>query len=207
MTFAMAKTTTNRHAAGMTLMEVMVAIAIIGFVVLAMTASVGGIFGARLDASANKLSGMVRYTYNLATLTGKVHRIVVNFEELTYRVEAVEEQKQCGLMSAEEEKKARKDDSPFAAIAELTGSAVNDSRVRTAKLPTGIKFTGMMTRHNSNVVEEGEEAVYFFPDGTAERALIWLTDGDEVFTVEVTALQGTGVVWSEERDSAELAKK
>ena len=70
----------------MTLMEVMVAIAIVGFVVMAMTASVGGVFGARLDASANKLSGMVRYTYNLATLKSKVHRLVVNFEERTYRV-------------------------------------------------------------------------------------------------------------------------
>ena len=191
----------------MTLMEVMVALAVIGFVVVAMTASVGGIFGARLDASANKLSGMFRYTYNLATLTGKVHRVVINIDDLTYRVESVDEQKQCGLMSAEEERKARKDDSPFAAIAELTGSAVKDNRVRAEKLPAGIKFAGIMTRHNSKVVEEGEEAVYFFPDGTAERAFVWLTDGDEVFTVEVTALQGTGVVWSEDRDSAELAKK
>lgn len=191
----------------MTLMEVMVAIAIIGFIVMAMTASIGGIFGARLDASANKLSGMVRYTYNLATLTGKVHRIVVNIEDRTYRVEAVEEQKTCGLMSAEEEKKSREDDSPFAGIAELTGAGVKDNRVKTERLENGLEFVGIMTRHNSKVVEEGEEAIYFFPDGTAERAFVWLTDGDEIFTVEVKALQGTGVVWSEDRDSAELAKK
>jgi len=191
----------------MTLMEVMVAIAIVGFVVMAMTASVGGVFGARLDASANKLSGMVRYTYNLATLKSKVHRLVVNFEERTYRVESVEEQKTCGLMSEDEEKEARKDDSPFAAIEKLTGSAVKDSRVKTEKLAKGIDFAAIMTRHNSQVVEEGEEAIYFFPDGTAERSFVWLTDGDEIFTVEVSALQGTGIVWSEKLDSKELAKK
>jgi general secretion pathway protein H len=206
-TSAMAKTTKNRHSAGLTLMEVMVAIAIIGIVILAMTGTVGSVFGARLDASANKLSGMVRYAYNLATLKGKVHRLVVNFEDRTYRVEAVEEQKTCGLLSEEEEKKAREDDSPAAAIEELTGSEVKDSRVKTEKLAQGIDFHAIMTRHNSKVVEEGEEAIYFFPDGTAEKALVWLTDGDEVFTVEVTALQGTGVVWSEELDSKELSKK
>lgn len=207
MTSALARMR-SRSSSGMTLMEVMVAIAIVGLVVMAMTASVGGIFGARLDASANKLSGMVRYTYSLATLTGNVHRIVVNIDEKSYRVETVQEQKECFLGVEEEKEKAKKlEDNPLAAIEDLTGSSVKDSRVKTEKLPNGISFVGVMTRHNSKVVEEGEESIYFFPDGTAERAMIWLTDEDEIFTVEVSSLRGTGMVWSEERDAAELEKK
>jgi general secretion pathway protein H len=192
----------------MTLMEVMVAIAIVGLIAVGMTAAVGGIFGARLDASANKLSGMVRYTYNRATLSGKVHRIVIDLEAGTYKVEQVEESKECGMKTAEEEKESRRqDEKPEDFIAKLTGTVVENSRVKVEKLALGISFAGVMTRHNSSIVEEGSEAVYFFPDGTAERAYVWLTDGDEVFTVEVTSLQGTGIVHDEEVDAKELMKR
>jgi general secretion pathway protein H len=209
MTSALAKRPTkpNSRSAGMTLMEIMVAIAVVGLIALAMTASIGGIFGARLDASANKLSGMVRYTYSLASLSGKVHRIVVSIADGSYRVEEVQEQKECHLEAEDKEAARKKKDNPLAAIEELTGTSISDNRVKTEKLPDGISFAGLKTRHNGQVVEEGEESIYFFPDGTAERAFVWLTDGDEVFTVEVTSLQGTGLVWSEELDAAKLEKK
>jgi len=59
----------------------MVVLAIVGLIAIAMAPAIGGIFGARLVASCNKLSGMVRYAYNLSTLRGKVHRVVIDREE------------------------------------------------------------------------------------------------------------------------------
>jgi len=89
----------------------------------------------------------------------------------------------------------------------LSGKEVRDRRVKKEKLPGGIKFVGVLTKHNKSVVESGTESIYFFPDGTAEKAMVWLTDGGDTFTVEVKALQGTGVVFTEELDSKELAKR
>ena len=200
----------NRFQRGMTLMEVVVVIAVIGFIAVAMTAAVGGIFGARLDAGANKLSGMARYAYSRALLTGKVHRLVVDIEAGTYRLEEVEDKKACAVLNfgddEEKEETVDKDD-PVALMAALTGTAIKDNRVRTEKLDAGVQFTGVFTRHNSNIVEEGSESIHFFPDGTAEKAFVWLTDENEIFTVEITSLQGTGVVHDEELDAVELTKK
>lgn len=180
------------------MVEIMVAVAIAGIIAMVMVASVGGVFEARLTASCNRLSGMVRYAYNLASLRGEVHRIVVNIDEGTYEIEKVDEKSECAVLAEEKEKE----------VSELPGGTpVKDSKVRKEKLPVGVKFTGIMTRHNKSVVEEGTEAVYFFPDGTAEKAFVWLSDGDETFTVEVTSLRGTAVVHTEELDERELAKR
>ena len=200
----------SRFQRGMTLMEVVVVIAVVGFIAVAMTAAIGGIFGARLDAGANKLSGMARYAYSRALLTGKVHRLVVDLEAGTYRLEEVEDKKDCSVLNfrADEEKKETIDeDDPVALMAALAGTSIKDAKVRTEKLDAGVQFTGIFTRHNSNVVEEGSESIHFFPDGTAEKAFVWLTDDNEVFTVEITALQGTGVVHDEELDAVELTKR
>jgi len=187
---------------GLTLVEIMVAIAIVGLITMGMSVAIGGIFGARLHASANKLSGMVRYAYSLASLRGKVHRVVVDIDEGLYHLEEVEEKRDCAAAEVDE------DDKPASELwAAFGGKTVKDARVRTLKLPGGIQFTGVFTRHNSEAVEEGSEAIYFFPDGTAEKAFVWLTDGDETVTVEVTALKGTGVVHAEELEARELSKR
>jgi len=189
----------------MTLIEIMVTIAIIGLIVVATAVAVGGIFSARLDASSNKLSGMVRYAYNLAALNGQVYRVVVDITAGTYHIEEMPERQECsrleeGLEEESSDKNEEEEDEP-------AGTKVEDMRVRTEKLPGGIQFVGAFTRHNKAVTEEGTESIYFFPDGTAEKAFVWLSDGNEVFTVEVTALMGTGIVHSEELDYQELKKR
>jgi prepilin-type N-terminal cleavage/methylation domain-containing protein len=208
---------------GLTLVEIMVVLAIVGAITVAMAPAIGSIFGARLVGSCNRLSGMVRYAYNLATLTGKVHRIVVNVGEGTYVVEEVEQKGECqGVDLLDEDKKdsgpdlsgrkgavAEGEETPEEGEGEAVvgGKEVVDKRVRKETLPGGVKFTGILTKHNKAVVEDGTESIYFFPDGTAEKALVWLTDGEDTFTVEVKALQGTGMVHAEELDSKELSKK
>jgi general secretion pathway protein H len=189
----------------MTFAEIMVVIAIVGLIAMATAAAIGGIFEARLVSSCNRLSGMIRYAYNLASLHGKVHRVTIDIEGGTYALEEVEEKDECSeeLLAAEEEADEKKEGEEEA----LAGTKIEDNRVRTQKLPGGIRFTGLLTRHNKKVVEEGTEAVYFFPDGTAEKAFIWLTDGGDVFTVEVTSLRGTGMVWDEELEAKELEKR
>jgi len=186
----------------MTLVEIMVAIAVAGLIAMAMVASAGSIFGARLVSTCNKMSGMVRYAYNLASLRGKVHRILFNMDEGSYQIEEVEEKAECVLVEEGEETKGKKDEPELPG-----GTAVKDSRVRTEKLPPGVKITGLFTRHNKSIVEEGQESVYFFPDGTAEKAFVWVSDGDDTFTVEVTSLRGNGLVHDEELEERELGKR
>lgn len=67
-------------------------------------------------------------------------------------------------------------------------------------LPEGISFRAVMTSHHDEPVEEGKAEVFFFPDGYAEKALIYLRKGEETITVETIPLKGIGVVHPEELD-------
>lgn len=186
----------------MTLVEIMVVMAIISVIIMATAGGLGGIFEARLSAAANKMSGMVRYGYSLAALRGKVHRLVIDIEGGAYHIEEVEPTPSCALVEEDTEKETR-----TSGTQGVSGSKVEDNRVRSQKLPEGVRISGVYTKHNGKPVEEGSESIYFFPDGTAEKAFVWLTDEDVVFTLEVTALKGTGVVHPEELDAKDLKKR
>lgn len=63
------------------------------------------------------------------------------------------------------------------------------------QLEGGISFLRAYTPHEPKAREQGRAYVYFFPGGTAERAVIQLTDGDErVYSVEVHPLNGRAVI-------------
>ena len=54
----------------------------------------------------------------------------------------------------------------------------------------GIKFKEIWVQHRDDSVTKGDVAVYFFPNGTSEKAVVEVTDGSEVFSVLVYGLTG-----------------
>lgn len=194
------------HArSGMTLMEILVVVLLISMVLSVIGVSAGGIFGARLVKVTSKMSAMARYTYNLASLRGEVYRMVIDMSAGEYYVERVKVKEECAgvVMDGDKERVKKEDEPPVMDPGEL----FRDMRVRKEKLPKGISIAAVHTRRNKTPVEEGKEVINFFPDGTAEKAFVWVTNGDETFTVEVTALRGTGIVHRDDLDAKELDKR
>jgi Tfp pilus assembly protein PilE len=70
-----------------------------------------------------------------------------------------------------------------------------ERKLRTAK---GIKFREVWVQHQEKSASDGQVAIYFFPIGSSEKAVIELTDGSDVFTILIFGL--TSVV--ELRDGA-----
>ena len=70
-------------------------------------------------------------------------------------------------------------------------------------LPTDIEFEGVFTTHQIDVFTRGKADMHFFPQGWAERAIIYLREKNEksekgeVFTVEVDPLTGRAYVHPE----------
>jgi len=196
---------------GLTLIEILTVLMLAAMVLSVVVVSAGGMMGTKLTATASKLGAMARYTYDLSSLHGKMHRLVIDIDGGEYYVEEMEPPKECSTNLEEDEEKekerARRGGKEGADEEEAAGKTVTDMRIRKEKLPGKVRFTGVMTRRNKKVVEAGKESVHFFPDGTAEKAFIWLSDGEQVFTVEVKALQGTGVVFKEELDARDLEKR
>jgi hypothetical protein len=54
----------------------------------------------------------------------------------------------------------------------------------------GIKFKEIWVQHRDDSTTKGQVAVYFFPTGSAEKAVIEITDGSDTFTVTVAGLTG-----------------
>ena len=73
---------------GMTMMEVMIVLVIIGLVMGISIPSYNSLTHMRLRESATKLSGTIRYLYHQATLKGLCMRLIFDLHENTYKVEA-----------------------------------------------------------------------------------------------------------------------
>lgn len=203
----MKRTWANRQS-GLTLIEILTVLMLASIVLSVVAVSAGGMLGSRITKTVNKLSAMARYTYDLASLHGKMHALVIDIEGGQYYVEEVEPPKECSQSLDEEEEKERQEqEDEKAAATKPTGKEIKDPRIRKEKLPQGVRFAAVLTKHNRKPVEEGKESIHFFPDGTAEKAFVWVTDGDDVFTVEITSLLGTGIVYKEELDARELEKR
>jgi general secretion pathway protein H len=72
----------------------------------------------------------------------------------------------------------------------LSGDANGKAWLRRIRKSNGIKFKEVWVQHRDESVTKGQVAIYFFPQGQAEKAVIELTDGSEVFSVIVSGLTG-----------------
>ncbi|HEX3765786.1 MAG TPA: type II secretion system protein [Kofleriaceae bacterium] len=72
----------------------------------------------------------------------------------------------------------------------LTGDSNGKGWLRKLRKDKGVKFKEIWVAHRDDSATKGQVAIYFFPLGSAEKAVIELTDGSEVFTVLVFGLTG-----------------
>jgi hypothetical protein len=72
----------------------------------------------------------------------------------------------------------------------ISGDAEGKGWSRALRQAKGIKFKEIWVQHRDESVTKGDVAVYFFPNGTSEKAVVEVTDGTEIFTVLVYGLSG-----------------
>jgi hypothetical protein len=72
----------------------------------------------------------------------------------------------------------------------VTGDSSGKKWVRQLYKDKGIKLKQIYVQHRDSAVTKDHEAIYFFPTGSAEKAVIELTDGDETFSILVHGLTG-----------------
>jgi prepilin-type N-terminal cleavage/methylation domain-containing protein len=77
----------------------------------------------------------------------------------------------------------------------LSGDVEKDTHperawVRTLRAGKGIKFKEVWVQHREDSATKGQVAIYFFPSGSAEKAIVEITDGSDTFSVLVFGLTG-----------------
>jgi type II secretory pathway pseudopilin PulG len=217
-------TSTQRGAAGargFTLLEVGIALVLIGLMIAVAVPSLNAVTGARLKESVNLMGGAIRDTYARTALLGRSTRLVLDLEQQAWwieesegvaRVKPIKLQADRDGKVALDAKDERLEDidegttdaRDLAKVSLLSGPAfkpVDGEFGKPQKLPSEVRFKSVWIEHLDDKVSGGVAALYFYPGGFTEDALITLTDdeqGERTMTLVVQPLTGEVFVENEE---------
>jgi prepilin-type N-terminal cleavage/methylation domain-containing protein len=195
-----------RSQAGLTLIEIIVTVAIIGLI---MGLSVGMFqdwFESALSEAAGKLAGTIRYVYNESAVKNQYYRMVIDLNEQTFSVESSTEPFKIAATdegvgssvagdggtasppeSAPADSETDKNSAPSPGF-----SAVTSYLLKPIKLPEGTRIKDVYVAHVDKKIEGGKTALYFFPNGWVEKAVINLSDekGEVFYSIETLPVSG-----------------
>ncbi len=231
-------TTPTHPQRGMTVLELLIVIAIIGMLAYVGYGAVRQLTRADLVADTNRLGALMSRASELAGETGKLHRVTIDFDEDVAVVEACEGLPAVRRLKANEQALTDKDakrqvedakgrlkanrganavqrgftsaatpEDEAKMAAALAGHHVGDQtcvpvkdawsgdsegRPLILKLnkDQGIKPREVWVQHRDDSVTAGQVSIYFFPIGSAEKAIVEITDGSETYSVRVHGLTG-----------------
>lgn len=194
---------------GLTLIEVAIALAIMGLLAVLSVVSINAVTHSELRSTAIRLSGAIRHSYDLAIMRHRTQRIAIDLDKGVFWLDFTESPFHLGAERLEGESggsadeggavKARDfdfsdEDDPEVKIALLAGAAAKFTKDETlgdpVQLDGDLKFSRVWTGHQEEAFREGSAFLHFFPAGFTEPALIELTDGDAFITLEVSPLTG-----------------
>jgi general secretion pathway protein H len=207
----------------MTLIEIMIVIVILAMAATGLTLAVGAIARTKLKSSCMRIASAARFAYNRAATSGDTIRITLDLdsdpstmalEQAHGRVTlsrlddprrrtSIEEGDDGTVVDPWAAARARLEEtmqptfgaSPFSPIASNDGTPLR--RYQTQPIGSGIRVVRLVTPHEPDPREEGKGAIYFFPGGQSEHAVVQLSDGgDDVFSVEIRPLTGRAIVHS-----------
>lgn len=206
---------------GFTLLEIVVSLAIVGLVLGVVISRMDTMMDLDMKSSSQKLASTIRYLYNKAATEGLYIKLVLDIEQNAYWVEATTDPFVIstgeGLTDrqrkAEEEKAKEKE----AAAAEGGGTTEEEAAAAAAgegetaiqpkepvftqvesfllkpvKLPDTVFFKDVYVEHRPLGASAGQEAIYFFPNGYVEHAIVNLRDeNDETnYSLETNPISG-----------------
>lgn len=191
-TFKFRKTPPRNRAAGFTLLEVIVVVALIALLTVFTLPQISSVFKASLRTAAREVASTSKEAYNAAVMTGRVHRMVFDLNKHEYWVESGP----TDLMLDTEESKAleerrrkfgkdddEKPNNPFSLDKTITRKKVS--------LPRGVEFVDIETEKDKAPQTEGLAYTHYFPHGLSEQTLIHLQDtSNHRITLHVAPLLG-----------------
>lgn len=220
----------RRGQLGMTVLEIMIVLAILGGGVVLVRSGFRMLTKADLVENATELSAVLRRASQLAIENGEMHRVVLDLEKGIYVVEVCQGQaaivrneklnadpeKVKDALARGQQRMGQLPADAFAAgdpdegtkrvtalaghhvadrtcqpaTAGMTGEVTGKGWQRSLYVSKGIKFKEIWVQHRDEGITKEQVAIYFFPMGAAEKAVIELTDGSETFTVLVHGLTG-----------------
>lgn len=225
----------NPRARGFTLLEIGIALVILGLMLAVAVPSINAISGAELKKSTGMLQGLMRDTYARAALSGHTHRVVFDLEvgafwveateggivmkraklDLTRKGEAVLDKVDERLDGIEHDTKDEEDQERLKLYKHPSWTPVpfpgqdRVDEVKPQKLPSEVRFKKVWVDHMAEAASGGQVAIHFFPGGYTQEAHITLTDdeeGERTFTLVTNPLTGEVYVEDTEPEIPEVER-
>lgn len=197
---------------GLTLIEVVIAIALVGILAGSLLFGKNMLVGSRVKSAATLLISSVRFGLTRANATGKPTRLVIDFDKKQLAIEEASSSLMLREKGADQtggaeastvaETKARTEadriiEGPRAArprFSKLSGVGGGIEELAKGRgLGDGVEIVQVRTEHDDDYVREGRAYIYFWPGGTTERAVVQLKkagDKEASLTVVVSPLTG-----------------
>lgn len=200
------------RARGVTLIEVLVIVAIVGLMSGFVMLGAGVADSARLRRSATMIAGAARVAWGHANATTRTVRLVFNFDTRTIAIEDSEDKLwlakndlaggAAGATDAERKAIEEADlilkgpRAPRPSFRPAKPFGFNGAKAGKGKdLETNIRFVQVETLHQDDPIKSGQAYLYFWPGGQTEQAAIQLsiagsTLDSDVMTILVSPLTG-----------------
>lgn len=205
----------GRHRAGYTLIEIMIVVILAALLMTGVTIGYRAVTRANLRSSCAKLVAASRFAYARSIAQGSTVRLALDlgsneiwFEEALGRVTLArptgDRSRHVRVEGDEDRDEAAR--SPWDVARARLASPLEPSPVtspftpipgaRYARQPVGdgIRITKVYVPHEPEPRERGIGAIYYFPAGQTEHAVVHVADGETVWSVEVHALTGRAIV-------------
>ncbi|MEC7523156.1 MAG: prepilin-type N-terminal cleavage/methylation domain-containing protein [Myxococcota bacterium] len=209
---------------GMTLIEVIVVVIIGALAVTGVTYGISSITRANLRSGAMTFAAASRFAYGRAISQNATVRLKLDFESSQMSFEEahgnvtlarvgdatredLEEQdgEDGAAVDPWEAARARLEDTLNPSFGASPFSAIPGRRYEARPLADGVRIVRLFVPHEPEPRETGTGAVYFFPGGQTEHAVLWLGDSDDrIYSVEIHPLTGRAQVYDYAYEPEEL---
>ena len=175
---------------GLTLIELLVTIALIGIVTTGIVVGSRAVVNSRMRGAASMISGAVRIAYTRASATSRPSRIAFDLDQSTVSLEETSDallvQKgdaTGGTEGSTPEERAAIDyaariikgpQAPRARFTPVKALGFDQDTSGGRPLGSGVKFRKIETAHSPDGQTSGKAYLYFWPGGQTERASIQL---------------------------------
>lgn len=214
-----------RRERGLTLIEIMVAIMLATVLVAVTIPAFNAATDSDLNSVAVRISGASRACFGEAAIKNVTLRLAYDLDAQAYWVEAfpgtfqliaeerdLDEVRDEEAEKAEEDKRKKELEDRYAAEEDMEASTlvasfvpVQVGFVEPQQMPRRLKIKGVRTPQFRQVVTTGKVYTHFFPNGWAERTLVYLEDkGGSVLTLETQPITGRVIIHEGELDWNEV---